>query len=88
MGWWGVLGSLILGSGLPLYEFYADRAYEYGLVTMDYYIFTSTLGQGVTSAGEVAGYSQAWAYITSIIGLICTLISMKIFNKLDPGWEV
>lgn len=88
MGWWGILGSLILGTGLPIYEFYADRAYDYDLVTMDYYIFTSTLGQGTTSAGEIAGYSQAWGYISAIISLTCTLISMRVFDKLDPGWEV
>lgn len=88
MGWWGILGSLLLGTSLPIYEFYADRAYEYNLVTLDYYIFTSTLGQGTTSAGEIAGYSQAWAYISSLIGLGCTLISMKVFDKFDPGWEV
>lgn len=89
MGWWGILGSVVLGSSLPIYEFYADRAYEYNLATLDYYIFTTTLqSAGAGNGGDIAGYSQAWSYVSAIIGLGCTLISMKILDKLDPQWEV
>lgn len=84
----GVLSGLVFGSDLPLYGFYAERAYDYNVVTLGYYMLTNVLGQNGAVAEAMYGYQQAWAYIQGLIGLALTMLGLKIFNKFDPKWEI